>query len=713
LPVHDTPPAPGDTDDSSQFSAKHSSAVGRLQDVRLTCVIAVVCAACQGSASQPPAPTTTPPPVLTEAAPLEPVAWAPPADAAVVAEPPRAPTPLPAATHGRAIIGVAVSDDGNAALTIDSGNSVRLWPSLDGTREPVAVPLTAPVETVLARSGDQFQIAALDTAGGLSLVRVDLNGQLVGKTAMPFDWPYEQVVALGDGFVALRADQTVQRFDATGKVLGTVSPATGERIAAVIARRGRALAMVSNADGVVARWLDTTSGLAWGPSSPLMAIEPVSTILSPDHTRIAALQKKTKRAVIVELATGVVTLIRGRRSDLIPLNWLSAERVAFVHDEFELSRVEWFDQTGKRLAAIGDDFELEFVSVLQMEAADDRVVSFMGHQVVLVEPRKLRYLGYQTHAASRLRATPAGMVASMGGNSEILDDSLQIERRVPTKSARDLLPIDDTFALAISGVATKSGPFDDVVVKPLIKPSGVEVVLFDGQTRAQVLPFKVSELRLRYEPATRLLATNGGTSITFARFDAITKRFAAPVTLPLAANIRDIHLLDPKSAAGGIALVELGGGRLRTIFEDELTGAAAREIITLAGDLEEVDRAGHLYVRHDDATVTIHRGATEVGRLTGLKNMKVRPAPDGKRVAIFGRGRILVSAVDGTPVWSIGFPGIKDLQWTDGALVALANGIAKLDPETGATVAARCGWKFGLRSAASFMDLAGSTICDR
>lgn len=685
----------------------------RLGNVRSTCVIAVVCAACQGSAPQPPVPTTTAPRVdeATVPDPEPPVAWAPP-DAGVIT-PARAPTPLPAATHGRAIIGVAVSDDGAAALTIDNGNSVRLWPSLDGTREPVAVPLTAPVETVLARSGDGFHIAALDTAGGVSLVRIDGTGQLVGKTAMPFDWPYEQVVAFGDGFVALRADQTVERFDANGKVLGTVSPGAGERIDAVVARHGRALAMVSNEGGVIARWMDATSGLVWGPSSPVMAIDPRSVILSPDHTRIAALQKKTKRAVIVALATGAVTPLRGHRGDLVPLNWLSAERVAFVHDEFELSRVEWFDQTGKLLAAIGDDFELEFVSVLQMEAADDRVVSFMGHQVVLVEPRKLRYLGYQTHAASRLRVTPAGMVASMGGTAEILDDSLQIARRVPAKRARDLLPIDDTFAVAISGT-TKAGAFDDVVVvRPREKPSGVEVVLFEGQTRAQVLPLEVRDLRLRYEPATRLLATNGGASITFVRFDAVTKRFGEPVTLPVAARVKDIHLLDPAVAGGGIALVELGGNRVRTIFEDELTGAAAREVITLPGDLEDVDRAGHSYVRHDDASVAIHTGTLEIGRLTGLANMKVRPSPDGKRVAIFGRGRILLSALDGTPVWSVGFPGIKDLQWTDDALVALANGIAKLDPATGATVAARCGWKFGLRSTASFMDLAGSTICDR
>jgi hypothetical protein len=154
-------------------------------------VIAVVCAACQGSASQPPAPTALSveaalPQIDAAALGWGPTDTAPPSTVAV----PRTPAthelakPLPAATHGRAISGIALSDDGTAALTIDVGNSVRLWPALDGTREPVAVPLAAPQETVLARSGDEFHIAALDTAGGLVLLRVDANGQLVGKASM-------------------------------------------------------------------------------------------------------------------------------------------------------------------------------------------------------------------------------------------------------------------------------------------------------------------------------------------------------------------------------------------------------------------------------------------------------------------------------------------------------------------------------------------------
>ena len=693
-----------------------------LDDVRLTCVIAVVCAACQGSASQPPASTTS---LLVEPTPARPPpepgtfgapeVEAVPADAGAPTAREIAPTPLPAATHGRAIISVAVSDDGSAALTIDSGNGVRLWPALDGTREPVAVPLVAPQDMVLAKSGDEFRIAALDTAGGLALLRVDASGQLVGKAALPFDQPYAHVVADRDGYLAIRADQTIERLDAKGTQLGALAPETGQRVATLVARRGRVIALVTSAEGVVGRWLDTTHGLAWGATTPLLAIDPVTAVLSPDHTRLAALQKKTRRAVLVELSTGTVTNLRGHRTDLVPLNWISEDRVAFAHDEFELSRIEWFDATGKLVSAIGDDFELEFVSVLTMEAADNRVVSFMGHQLVLVEPRKLRYLGYQLHAASRLRATPAGMVASMGGNSEMLDDSLQIERRVPTKNARDLLPIDETFALAIGGIPTKPGLFDDTLVAPQPKKSGVEVVLFEGQTRQQVLKMKVSELRLRYEPATRLLATNGGAAITFARFDQTTKRFGEPVTLPVKSKIRDIFLLDPAVSSGAIALVVHGAkGELvvRPIHEDELTGGLPREAVALPGELEAVDRAGHVYVRQDPDTVTIHATA-EIGRLTGLKAMKVRPAPDGKSVAIFGRGRVILANLDGTQRWSIGFPGIKDVQWTDDELVALANGIAKLDPRDGATVAARCGWKFGLRTTASFMDLAGSTICDR
>src|SRR5262245_60147358 len=74
----------------------------------------------------------------------EPIARKPPA--------PPAPTPVtPAvhyqdvhgaaitAPHGSRIVNVAVADTGDAALTADVLGELRLWPTLDGTREPVVV----------------------------------------------------------------------------------------------------------------------------------------------------------------------------------------------------------------------------------------------------------------------------------------------------------------------------------------------------------------------------------------------------------------------------------------------------------------------------------------------------------------------------------------------------------------------------------------------
>src|SRR5688572_29940269 len=100
-------------------------------------MIAVVCAACQGSASQQPTQTApavveTPPAPLPMPGSFGAVAADEPTDAGAPAPTARElKEPLPAATHGKSIVNVAVSDEGTAALTIDSNNSVRLWPALD------------------------------------------------------------------------------------------------------------------------------------------------------------------------------------------------------------------------------------------------------------------------------------------------------------------------------------------------------------------------------------------------------------------------------------------------------------------------------------------------------------------------------------------------------------------------------------------------------
>lgn len=60
--------------------------------------------------------------------------------------------------HGAAIARIAVTDAGDAAVTADTTGAIRLWPALDGTREPVVVSGSPPHALDVAHDGDGFLI---------------------------------------------------------------------------------------------------------------------------------------------------------------------------------------------------------------------------------------------------------------------------------------------------------------------------------------------------------------------------------------------------------------------------------------------------------------------------------------------------------------------------------------------------------------------------
>src|SRR5258708_5331563 len=110
---------------------------------RLALVCLVVCGGCDASARQP---------------------------AAVSPAAARAPMPL-AAPHGGQIEVIAITERGDAALTVDSFSEIRLWPTLDGTHEPVVVHGPDPRQLALGRDRDGLVAAILDGAGGVEILR--------------------------------------------------------------------------------------------------------------------------------------------------------------------------------------------------------------------------------------------------------------------------------------------------------------------------------------------------------------------------------------------------------------------------------------------------------------------------------------------------------------------------------------------------------------
>src|SRR5450432_1328444 len=88
---------------------------------------------------------------------------------------------------GGIINAVAVTEQADAALTIDTLGELRLWPSLDGKRKPVPIAATGIVAIALGHTGDDLVAALLDQAGAVKLWRIGRDGAVVTKVQIPGD----------------------------------------------------------------------------------------------------------------------------------------------------------------------------------------------------------------------------------------------------------------------------------------------------------------------------------------------------------------------------------------------------------------------------------------------------------------------------------------------------------------------------------------------
>src|SRR5262245_988413 len=91
--------------------------------------------------------------------------------------------PHPAPSPG-AITGIALMDAGDAAFTLDSAGEARLWPVLDGSRQPVPVTIPAALDVALARAGTGFVVGLVDHAGLGRLIVLGGDGELLRTVSL-------------------------------------------------------------------------------------------------------------------------------------------------------------------------------------------------------------------------------------------------------------------------------------------------------------------------------------------------------------------------------------------------------------------------------------------------------------------------------------------------------------------------------------------------
>lgn len=669
-----------------------------------------------------------------------------PAPPAVPAQPAAAPPPPPlTAAHGADITALGTTADGLAVATADRLGGIRLWPVLDGTREPVVIQGTPPRAIALLRDGDGFAIGMLDAAGGVRVVRTTAAGRVRDRATARGEVPATEIAASAGGLLILRADQTVELVDAGGALRSRLVPEPGTHITQLVARGGRVLALVAEDNQLYGRWIAVDHGARWGASTPKFPFPIRHAVLSPSGSLLAVTRPRSLHPALIDLAHGTALkaplcvarrwphdggddsldereLLRGDNAPL-PLGFLTDGVVACA----VMTQLIWWNTDGEQRPAAAGSFP---VAALPVAMTDGGLVVGAGPSLGFVTPDAHRFLGYSVHDLTGLRVTSSGVLVGGSDQQSLLLDvssglgpgpepghALRERARFELGRNRsdwaDVVPIDERYAI----VTLQRRTLDR-------RETEFQVAVFDGLTTTvhQLLPYSARDREVSYDPTSRLVATSDGAMAMLLRYDPATHLLGEPVRVGSAISPGKLVVLDPHRSGGIVALeiAETPDGLLvGELTEADLrpgTTVQPRTTYRVPGELRAVDRAGHLYTHrpfdHDD--VVVHARDLPIARLPAVGELTLRPSADGSRIAAFGSPRLMLLSGSGEVRWDTAQWSGADVDWTASGdlIVQFPTGVARVDLETGELADRRCGWGFGLSDHMLDVRHTGPSICD-
>jgi hypothetical protein len=630
------------------------------------------------------------------------------------------------AAHGADVVALGVTADGAAAASADRIGGLRLWPTLDGTREPVVIQGTAARAITVARDGDGFVIGTLDAAGGVHLIRTSATGAVRGR-ATASDKPAAEIHRTSEGLLVLRADQTLELIDSRGAVRSRLHADTGTHIDSILVRGRHVLALIQEDKQLHGRRIVIDHGAAWGASTPRFRTAFEQAALSPDGDLLAVRRPRSVHPVLIDLATGAVrstalcvakewpqsdggedsSFLRGDNAPT-PIAFLTAETVACT----VAGTLHWWRTSGAPEEVSTGAFHLRDAPIAATERA---LIAGIGTHLVIATPARSRFLGYGVNDVSQIRIAPDGvLVAGSDQQALVLDTHLRERSRFDLGRARiswgDAVLVDDRWA---------------IVAQPAPPPlrSGGQIAVVDGVTRVerQILSYEVRDGEMAYEPSTRLLAASDGAASLILAFDPASHTFGAPIRLASAITPTRIALVDPALAGGLAALaidVVADGLLVGELHRDDMTPGTflqPRATYRVPGELRAVDRAGRLYVRvPDENDVVVYARGVAGARLPGAAKLTLRPNADGSRIAAFDAPRLMMFGADGALGWDASPWDSADVAWLGSGelVVQFPSAIAKVDLDTGALAERRCGLAFGLSETPFQARHVGSTVCE-
>ncbi|PRP91807.1 hypothetical protein ENSA5_52440 [Enhygromyxa salina] len=636
--------------------------------------------------------------------------------------------------HGAAISLIAVDPGGEAALSRDTGGGVRLWPALDGSREPLVVPIRDPRAMALASDGaGGWTLALLDAAGGGRLVGVDEAGNMEALASLAPTDPIAEIVVLpgSSQIVAVGSDHVVRLLDRRGTELARLDqpglrPASlrvaleaegGPRVVAVSAgefddKEGRfavELLPLALADGRIE--------LAPGRQtihldSPPTADNPS---ISPDARAAVFIQRQrlggaTWKVIGVQLDDGKRVSVDSQ----IPLG--AQPRFGLLAG----GRVLLDDGTGLGRVVDLRAGEVELVALRSSPIVNHLAASFAAGLRVApasswlavhdLRSDELAYLGYE-----QISVTDAGLSPSARAVAWALGDRVAVEQ----------LDAGVSEVFEVPGTRASSQRFVEFLDEDLL-------MMVDWAGGAQLVGWREGEVVSAVDLGSNVqlaeLARDGsGNGVMFVRtnlwqnptlVELSEGRIAGRYLTHATANLVGVLAVGGAGIDGWGAWTIDGAGKLREFTLgrlrpglDTVSALEGGEALSFgAPEQFAVGADGARYwVRTTGMRPTLHveRGSkSDELQLPAGFVMMLAPSRDGRRLAIVQQrdpGQVL-SVYDSAklePAWAQPMPGVNGLSWSDGgeslAVSATLGGGVVLDGGDGAPQTSRCGLAFELR----------------
>jgi len=627
-----------------------------------------------------------------------------PIDAAVGTPLPQGPTPVAhkvnrlgiEAPHAGQIQSITATPEGDAVLTVDEMGGTRLWPSLDGTKEPKLVDLPQAEELALAHQADGYTAVALDQTGGLYIAKLDAAARTLSHVTFGVDPPFQGMVMTAAGLLAWRADHHALLVDSDGAIKGDLPTEPQQRIVDITSEGNKVLAFLEVDGRRKARWVTMQPQLAWGAwiDHPDNGTRGLAIALSPDGQLFATATHEEKLSMIAIYRTGAGTMVSSSPIPVtteVDIKFIDNSVVAIASPQRALQWLAGKDGATLQTApaAIQPVRQRHLLAI-----ADGRAILPREGELMLLTQTTTHYLGYQTLSPQITAPGPDGKLLLAGVQGAVLLDASLKEVSRPNLGVKE--------RTQIAAVEWVGG--DNWLVE-----SGFEInnnlqlaIVNTASGSTSVVRQNLPELHyLAFEPSTQLVALSFGSQSQIAKLD-VGKGTLDQLTKPVTRKPYEelsYSLLSPALAHGQQA-VEVTIRDKPTVRWLK-TPTQAGTTMTIDGAFLGTDLAGRVYAWHQTA-----KGALEVGVFTDGKQTSSLPTqgaasiwPDPTATLVAEAALTGVTLYRGSTVlWTRAVEGVGEILWlSDGALAYThATGIARLDPKTGAITALRCGWEFGL-----------------